>query len=436
MMENENTKQNICQRSVAQLVAIPHEIAYTEDWEKILEPLYDASDFKVADIRHNDNNDYPTLYIEYKEEIYPIDVDLYGYEYIEENVMVHKFSDENIEALRQATMGLKFSMLYTANPQVSLHLLLKVICQLVPKLIGIFNCNSYTLLSPVWAKHAAETVTPPAPDYLYTIHSVCEDNRRRWLPFSKPNCWLHTHGLNCCGIPEIEIIGEISEDNYSIYSNLIYHLANYVIQGNSLPPAKEGLHIGWTDNRRPIVITWVPWEEGLKSYKKNILGGITDRDESHNQNTGILFIYHSERDCDRQKYSPITSIKESAMENPLLFFTNEETERLNDMAYEQLPHLIEGLQKEGSTALAKISLTVDDEYKEEGNSNLEHIWFKVEEVTADAITGILIQEPYYIKNMHEGSAGTYSTRLITDWKLYVDGQTISPDNVYLLSYCF
>ncbi|MCS2236806.1 DUF2314 domain-containing protein [Bacteroides faecis] len=102
------------------------------------------------------------------------------------------------------------------------------------------------------------------------------------------------------------------------------------------------------------------------------------------------------------------------------------------MAHEQLSYLIEGLQKEGSSALAKISLTVDEEFKEEGNSNLEHIWFKVEKVTEDSITGVLIQEPYYIKNMHEDSVGTYPTRLITDWKLYTDGQVISPDDVYLL----
>ena len=74
----------------------------------------------------------------------------------------------------------------------------------------------------------------------------------------------------------------------------------------------------------------------------------------------------------------------------------------------------------------------DEEFKEEGNSNLEHIWFKVEKVTEDSITGVLIQEPYYIKNMHEGSVGTYPTRLITDWKLYTDGQVVSPDDVYLL----
>ena len=114
--------------------------------------------------------------------------------------------------------------------------------------------------------------------------------------FSKPNYWLHTHGLNCCGLPELEIIGEISPKQYDIYNELIYHLANYAISDGSLPPEKESFHFGWMDDKEPIIVTWLSWQEGLKKYKKNALGGIKDRDESHNQNTGIIFLYHSEKD--------------------------------------------------------------------------------------------------------------------------------------------
>lgn len=430
-MESEGSSKDYFRKSMAELIAIlPQEAGNTKNWEKLLEPLANATDFNVVDIRHNDIIDCPTLYIEYKKEVYPIDVDWYEYHFVEDT-MVQQFSTENIATLQQATNGIKFSMLYTTDAQTSVHLLLKIICLLVPKQIGIFNCNSYSLLSPVWAKCAVATTTPPSPNCLYTIHAVYED-KNKWLPFSKSSYWLHTHGLNCCGIPELELIGEISKKNYDFYTNLLSHLVNYVISEGSLPPTKENLHFGWLDNHQPIMITWVSWEEGLKSYKKNILGGAEDRDEAHNQNTSIIFIYHSEKAYEKQKYSLITSIKESAMENPLLFFTDKETERLNAMAHEQLSYLIEGLQKEGSSALVKISLTVDEEFKEEGNSNLEHIWFKVEKVTEDSITGVLIQEPYYIKNMHEGSVGTYPTRLITDWKLYTDGQVVSPDDVYLL----
>ena len=428
-MGSEKSTKNYSRRSMGELLAIPHKDDNTEDWDAFFEPLANASEFDVIDIRHDNISCSPTLYIKFKKEVYPINITWYEYSFNEDNIQ-QGFSTENITALQQATSGIKFSMLYTTDAQTSIHLLFKVICLLIPKLIGVYNCNTYTLLSPLWAKSAAAALTPPAPAYLYTIHSVCGDNK--WLPFSTPNYWIHTHGLNCCGLPDLEIIGEISPKYYDIYSNLVYHLANYIISDGSLPAPKEGFHIGWTDNKRPIVITWLPWQEGLKNYKKHVLGGIEARDESHCQNTGIIFLYNSEKDCAKQKYSLITSIKESVMENPILFFTAKETKRLKAMAYEQISYLREGLQKEGSSAIAKISLTVDDEFKKEDSSNVEHIWFDIENITSDSITGTLIQEPYYIKDMHTGITGTYSTRLITDWKLYINEQIVTPDNIYLL----
>ena len=219
-MGSEKSTKNYSRRSMGELLAIPHKDDNTEDWDAFFEPLANASEFDVVDIRHDNISCSPTLYIKLKKEVYPINITWYEYSFDEDNIQ-QGFSTENITALQQATSGIKFSMLYTTDAQTSIHLLLKVICLLIPKLIGVYNCNTYTLLSPLWAKSAAAALTPPAPAYLYTIHSVCEDNK--WLPFSTPNYWIHTHGLNCCGLPDLEIIDEISPKYYDIYSNLVYH---------------------------------------------------------------------------------------------------------------------------------------------------------------------------------------------------------------------
>ena len=145
-MESEGSSKDYFRKSMAELIAIlPQEAGNTKNWEKLLESLANATDFNVVDIRHNDIIDCPTLYIEYKKEVYPIDVDWYEYHF-EEDTMAQQFSTENIATLQQATNGIKFSMLYTTDAQTSVHLLLKIICLLVPKQIGIFNCNSYSLL--------------------------------------------------------------------------------------------------------------------------------------------------------------------------------------------------------------------------------------------------------------------------------------------------
>ena len=105
-MESEGSSKDYFRKSMAELIAIlPQEAGNTKNWEKLLEPLANATDFNVVDIRHNDIIDCPTLYIEYKKEVYPIDVDWYEYHFVEDT-MVQQFSTENIATLQQATNGI------------------------------------------------------------------------------------------------------------------------------------------------------------------------------------------------------------------------------------------------------------------------------------------------------------------------------------------
>ena len=102
-MESEGSSKDYFRKSMAELIAIlPQEAGNTKNWEKLLEPLANATDFNVVDIRHNDIIDCPTLYIEYKKEVYPIDVDWYEYHFVEDT-MVQQFSTEYIATLQQAT---------------------------------------------------------------------------------------------------------------------------------------------------------------------------------------------------------------------------------------------------------------------------------------------------------------------------------------------
>ena len=86
-MESEGSSKDYFRKSMAELIAIlPQEAGNTKNWEKLLEPLANATDFNVVDIRHNDIIECPTLYIEYKKEVYPIDVDWYEYHFVEDKI--------------------------------------------------------------------------------------------------------------------------------------------------------------------------------------------------------------------------------------------------------------------------------------------------------------------------------------------------------------
>ena len=106
-MESEGSSKDYFRKSMAELIAIlPQEAGNTKNWEKLLEPLANATDFNVVDIRHNDIIDCPTLYIEYKKEVYPIDVDWYEYHFVEDTraiIVEGKYDKIKLSSDRKST---------------------------------------------------------------------------------------------------------------------------------------------------------------------------------------------------------------------------------------------------------------------------------------------------------------------------------------------
>lgn len=415
-------KKGQIETEMAYMIAIPRNTADIEDFDKLFSKLKGVKDFQLMNIQHDDEFNCPVLYITYKEEVYLIQVEQVEYDY-SDGIIKHQMAQENIDELEGASAGLQVSMLFSEHAQESYHLLLKVLYCLVPDMVGVYNCNSFMLLSPVWVKTAAEALTPPAPSYLYTIHAVNDDDG---------TVWLHTHGLNCCGIIDLEIMGTNTE-RYNDLANVLTTLADNAISKGDIEDEKVPIFTATLSSGDYMVATWVDWEEALGAFKKDILGGKSDRDEVHGCNTGIIFTYLSEKDYKKGKYTSLMKIKESEFENPIFFVSNEETLRMSELARERISYLREALEQADAKAIVKIGLSVDEDKKEEAGCDHEHIWFEVKEITDTSITGTLIQDPYFVESMHEGSEGTYGYDQLTDWILYVNEERITPDSVYLLS---
>lgn len=408
-------------KEISRMMAIPRHKNDIIDPEELFSRLNESEDFSLVNMVHNDKLECPTLYIQYKDHTYLIDVQPDNFEYNEFSIG-HRLSDENVEALKKATCGLTFSMQFDEDNQLSFLLMLKVICRLMPDLIGVVSFDSYTLLSPLWATIAAASQTPPAPSYLYTVHAVSGDNGE---------VWLHSHGLNRCGIRELEVVGT-NEEHYSNHANLLNALANKAISDNELENEKEPIYIAGLPDGGCIINTWVNWQEGI-SRQKLTLGGEVDRDDVHSGNTGLIFTYLSEKDYKKGKYAPLSQLKESVFENPLIMVTSKETERMQALARERYSYLKTGLQWIDAEAIIKVGLKIDEEFVEEAGVELEHIWFEVQEITDEGIMAILIQEPYYVKALHKDSVKNVTIDELTDWILYINQMQITPDSVYLLN---
>lgn len=333
--------------------------------------------------------------------------------YLEKNFL---FKEEEKKILLEAKKAITIFMKFNNNPKKSYHLQLKLAVVLVPNLIGILDESAEKMLPSSWVKMAVASRVLPNPDSLFTVQAVTGEKK----------VWLHTHGLNRCGITELEIL-ESDAENYRNHYHLISTFAKYLIDKKEpFHPREESAYIGCLIDGIPVVVTCRSWTEGILEYPKLDLGGITDREQGHNSNTSIIFLYKSEEDEKNKMVSKVSVYDKIWGENPIFFISNEETARMKELAMERFDYAKEAFKDKENTILIKIGLPLEEEGK------FEHIWFELLEIKGKKFKAKLTQEPYNVDNIHEGDEAWYTVEDITDWIIYTPEFAANPDNVYLL----
>lgn len=332
----------------------------------------------------------------------------------------HFFPDMDFEAVRTAQTALVAAMEFGEDPLASYHAQLKVIDAMLPDKLAVLDDSSEKLLSPLWVSLAASSQIHPSPNYIFTVQAVGGEDGQ---------VWLHTHGLNRCGISDLEIL-ESDRDNYQSHYHIIANAASRLLEMEELQP-KEPLYLGRLAEDVGLVITLVPWEEAVEAYDGQKLGGRQDRQEGHNGNTCAIYVYVTPEDYEAGKYQPVTIFDEILAENPLYWLSNKETDRMKALALERLDYMKEAFAEEGNQILIKVGLLVDKEFRSDDNDK-EHIWFELLALEESEFQARLTQEPYYIEGLHEGDENWYRYEQITDWLIFTPEGRISPDDVYLL----
>ena len=350
-------------------------------------------------------------------EIYPTD-----FEVTEMYRCQHFFPDIDMEAIQKVEYGLAVEMEFGGNALFSYHLQLKLIHAMIPDALAVIDDSSEKILSGRWVALAAESEVPPAPRYLYTAQAVSGEE----------DCvWLHTHGLNRCGRPELEVLAS-TKDNYQEHYNVLETLANRILEDEEVPEFGSPYFLAYVAEGMPLVVTLIDWEEAVELYEPDMLGGKRDRKDGHDRDTCVVFVYPSKESADKGEFYPLDIYDKFMKENPVFMISNEETDRMRAQAVERISYLFDAAADQDNHILVKIGLLVDEEHKTQDNER-EHIWFELLEVSGDRFQAKLTQEPYYIKDMHEGFVGEYGPEDVTDWLIYTPEGRISPDDVYRLS---
>lgn len=406
------------EKEISFMVAVPEKTDDLKSIENLLNNLKENESVEIVSMKFEED---VLLKLKIGENTY--DVNMYPYEiHIPEMFRIqHEFKDSDIEIIQNSTIGLAVEMEFGDDALISYHDQLKIIHALLPDIVAVLDASSEKMLSGTWVSLAAESNVPPAPRYLYTVQAVSGDD----------DCvWLHTHGLNRCGLTELEVLNS-TKDTYNIHYNVIETMASRMLELEEELEEYEPFYIAMVTEGVPLFTTLVDWEEAVDQYEDDMLGGLSDRQDSHNENTSAIFCYLSPDDIENNEYSEIQEYDDLLGENPIYMLTNAETDRMRKLARERINYMIKMADDENVNILVKIGLKIDEEY-EDVDIEKEHIWFELLEVKSDSLVGELTQEPYYVNNLKPGDVREYSFDDITDWIIFTKDERITPDDVYLI----
>lgn len=403
------------------MLAIPKHPEELKDPQLIIERIKDATDFTLLQIGQNEEGT-PWHEIEYQGLNYEFVIYPEPYKIPEMFRVQHFFEDVDVEEIDKQSTGLIVAMDFSEKPLESYHLQLKIIHTIFPETLAVLDYSSEKIISGAWLAYAVKSQTPPAPRYLFTSQAV----------YTGKEVWLHTHGLNRCGIMELEILNSTKDTSQNHY-HVMEAIASRLIDEPDALDDDGVMYVAKLCNNQPIMATWVPWQQVMGMIKKGTLGGPQDRSDEngHNGYTGSIYVYQSPDDMDNKKYSHLSVYDKLLEKNPMFMLTNAETARLRSLAIERVEYMKKAFLNGAKVVLIKVGLRVDEEYKTETNER-EHIWFELQSVNQETFTAKLTQEPYMVSGMHEGDVGTYPYEDITDWLVFTEERRISPDDVYLL----
>lgn len=410
------------EKTRSHMLVIPADSSELENPRLFEKRLREAQDFRLESMEPDDNAMQIRIACgkeTFSVEIYPTD-----FEIPELYRCQHFFPDLDIEAIQKVRYGLAVEMDFGADALSSYHLQLRLIHAMIPDALAVIDDSSEKILSGRWVSLAAKSKVPPAPRYLYTAQAVAGEEEDACV-------WLHTHGLNRCGCPELEVLNS-NKENYQEHYNVLETLANRMLEDEAVPEFGTPYFLAYVAEGIPLVVTLIDWEEAVELYEPEMLGGEKDRKESHNRDTCVIFVYPSQESADKREFYPLDIYDKYMKGNPVFLISIEETARMRAQAVERISYFFDAFEDKENHLLVKLGLPVDEEHKTQSNDR-EHIWFEVLEVSGNRFRAKLTQEPYYIRDMHEGFVSEYGPEDVTDWLIYTPGGRISPDDVYRLS---
>lgn len=308
------------------------------------------------------------------------------------------------------------------DPAADYHRLIQVCHQIAPSAAVVIDCNMYKMLPHWQVCRLANMRVPPPVWFLFQSHFVTPEVNAR-----NQACWAHTHGLERCGLPELEIL-DVPRALIWTAGDFLNEIAEIIV-GRTLTETTESFDIG-----PGVTIGWEPWFRVVRHRSAGELGGAQDRageNEGHRGRRLIIGRWERHGLFRRRRWvSPLDLLQKSHDEGGICYVTVRETERRADRALQTWSDFCRLYERyrdrdwEFDVKLGFCERTPNPE-----STSREHLWFSAEAVEPNRVLAKLKSHPHRDVGLRPGDVDWFGLEFLSDWMiLYSDG-TIRPHQI-------
>jgi uncharacterized protein YegJ (DUF2314 family) len=306
------------------------------------------------------------------------------------------------------------------RPAEDFHIVLKLLCAVSPSMVSVYDEASYRVHSGAWAMDAAQSEVPPSFETLFSVLTVYPESDDEGKL-----CWVHTHGLARAGCVELEALS-VPEHQVDVIADFVTQVGAQFLE-LGVPKPDEVFTVG-----EKLELVWVPWEAAIERLPKGHLGTEPDRDETHVGPAGALFV--PAQGVKRRRYVGLSSCVPILEKNPVYSVSDREAERASRLAKEKLAKFVELHRRFAGHEDWSFTVKLGFESTDTGRDapQHEHLWFDVHAMDGKNVDATLLNEPFFVRTMHEGQRGQHPWDRLTDWAINSPHGNFSPERLYHL----
>jgi hypothetical protein len=280
-----------------------------------------------------------------------------------------------------------------------------------PDAIAVHDVASGRVCPGEHLQALAAWATPPPATELYQIHAV-------YPPDPGKGWWLHTHGLQRTGLPDVEML-RVPPDLSEAAADVIHAF----VRGNlgrdpGLRGEADGLFLGHR-------VAWIPARRAAASMTTSEIGRLADRfaDGGHD---GRRIVLVEAPGSDSEWRPPLALLRDFLANRAIARVGEAESDRAARLARERWPVFARLFSEHGRDGGWTFDACL---WAPTRSGTREYLWWQVLEVSADRLRCRLITPPLDVDGLAAEAESWRDLDTLADWVVHAPTRSVRPETV-------